>query len=561
MKFAHTEDVGQKGISGSTRTHIISRLNKASKAARALVEILADQSSTADKINVLEARAYASFIAGAEEFEKQSGVGVAAEVETLKQRWQRCLELYSESRIIYAALLHSTKRDVFREVLAGTIDPSIRYTAYQSRLPRSLTISAVAKQKFPKEDTTLRQEIERLHPEAFLDESLTEAKPGQAVEKVPDRISWRGRTANIADAAIGQALASVYSATEKLRSYLASVTSEKSTREKAAAYDEILTASQDAVDATKRASEELTREGVSPSDPRQQDLAIVSLSANYSLVSWRIGRNRVLIGRDDGMLLEGESQTRKPKRPRKDGKEWVEKEEGTGRKLARLRERVVLYDATLQSIDSIKEMPGAARDTTFVEELDAKKDYFRALRCLNIAYSHALLSAPQNALALLSRASEYSTSATRLSTSSEPHSSDSDAPLSLDISLATFQTLHEHIRRQVTRYHALCTLHHLPSAEKSKPSTQHRGPLVERLNEYPAGGAADLTNLVNYPPTVQTVPVKPIFLDVAWSYIQYPGRTIDGAATPPRAEEKKPEDAAEEKRAEQKKRGWFGFGR
>lgn len=69
---------------------------------------------------------------------------------------------------------------------------------------------------------------------------------------------------------------------------------------------------------------------------------------------------------------------------------------------------------------------------------------------------------------------------------------------------------------------------------------------------------ADLKNLVTYPPKVEPIPVKPLFLDVAWNYIEYPGREREvagngvngpgGAARP--AEEKK-----------EAKKGWFGFGR
>jgi signal recognition particle subunit SRP68 len=47
--------------------------------------------------------------------------------------------------------------------------------------------------------------------------------------------------------------------------------------------------------------------------------------------------------------------------------------------LARLRERIVLYDSILQSIDSIKELPGAA-ELSFREELDGKRAYFQALK-------------------------------------------------------------------------------------------------------------------------------------------------------------------------------------
>lgn len=66
---------------------------------------------------------------------------------------------------------------------------------------------------------------------------------------------------------------------------------------------------------------------------------------------------------------------------------------------------------------------------------------------------------------------------------------------------------------------------------------------MERLNQFSQN--ADLSKLVPYPPQMQPVPVKPLFLDVAWNYIDYP-----------HAAEKQP-PAAEEKKG----RGWFGFGR
>ena len=110
-----------------------------------------------------------------------------------------------------------------------------------------------------------------------------------------------------------------------------------------------------------------------------QNLRISSLAVNYDLVSWRVGRNRVLIGSDDGMTLP-EPKAKRPKRARKDGKEWTDATEPRAKKLARLRERVVLYDASIQSIDSVKELRGAMRDEAFVQELDGKRAYFQALK-------------------------------------------------------------------------------------------------------------------------------------------------------------------------------------
>ena len=81
-------------------------------------------------------------------------------------------------------------------------------------------------------------------------------------------------------------------------------------------------------------------------------------------------------------------------------------------------------------------------------------------------------------------------------------------------------------------------------------------PLIDRLGEYPPGGV-DLKNIVQYPPQLPFVPVKPIFLDVAWNYIEYPGRRTKEVERN-QTEREEAESAAP---AQQQKRGWFSFGR
>jgi signal recognition particle subunit SRP68 len=196
---------------------------------------------------------------------------------------------------------------------------------------------------------------------------------------LPKSISWRSRKANIVDASIGQAIVAVSTAEEHLVAFLASETETLTAGKQAAAYDEVLIASQDAVDVTRHAIDEHEKENIPESDPRMQDLRVTNLIVNYDLIGWRVGRNRVLIGGRDGVDLET-LPVKPPRRLRRDGQQWTKKVEGRGRKLARLRDRIVLYDAILQSIDSVKDLRGAVRDFSFVEELDGKRSYFQALK-------------------------------------------------------------------------------------------------------------------------------------------------------------------------------------
>lgn len=353
------------------------------------------------------------------------------------------------------------------------------------------------------------------------------------------------------DAAIGQALASIDTASTALESS----TSSASAKDRANAYDDILIASQDAVDATRRAIEELEKEGVDEGDARMQDLRVTNLAVNYDLISWRIGRNRVLVGADDGLTFRP-NPPQKPRRPRKDGREWTEREEPTGRKLARLRERIALYDAILQSIDSIKELRGAMRDTDFIAELDGQRAYFQALKCLNLSHSYAILSTPKQALALCNRALSLATQAV-----SAPRTSSStslQAPKS-GISEEQAQQLKTHLEHLNSHYRGVVALSQLSASSEtgSKSGYANVAPVVERLNEYPPTGSIDLKNLVTWPPKLKPVPVKPLFLDVAWNYVEYPGRA-------PQVQEPEPDEfQAEEKQPEkpQPKKGWFSFGR
>lgn len=362
MKSTHSADPSAKGIAGAARRHIISRLNKATGYANQLVAILQDQpTSGATNIDILEARAYLASLSGALQLEKR--------------KWEQCLQCFAVVRVIYSALSQNAKRGAFRDLLSGTIDPSLRYAAYQMKLPRSRPLPSVAIEFFPS-DSDLRSEVEKIDPTCLAEEAAATRRTAEGgLLRLPDNIIWRSRTVALEDASIAQALAATTAAESHLTSWLADAGKSASTKEKAAAYDSVISASQDTVDATKTAIDDLSSEGVDPSDKRMQDLQITRTAVNYTLVGWRVGRNRVLCGEQDGVFFEA-SQVKAPK----SGKANVRRDEGSGKKLTKMRERVVLYDLTLQSLEFVLELPGVAADSSFVQELEAKRSYFRALR-------------------------------------------------------------------------------------------------------------------------------------------------------------------------------------
>lgn len=367
MSFKAAHSAAQKEIAGRTKSHIVSRLNKAGRAAQRLVEVLSDSASGASANDILEAKSYAALIRGAMLFEKHN--------------WELCLQSYAVSRIIYSALASTGKGDLFKDLLSETIDPSIRYAAYQLKTPRTVPIPTIAKKSFPRSDSALVKEINHLDP-SVLAEGDEATKLGDITESAPRTITWRSREVQIEDAQISLAWASVQSAKTNLTKNLAQP-QDRQPYEIAAQYDEILMATQDAVDATKQAIDELKAEGVTQSDSRMQGLQITRTAVNYEMINWRIGRNRVLTGHDDGGPEEYNASRRKKVKAAKDGEateQQKKRELPPSKKLAKLKEKVALYDGTLQNLESIKELPGVAADESLAAKIHGYEKYFGALK-------------------------------------------------------------------------------------------------------------------------------------------------------------------------------------
>jgi signal recognition particle subunit SRP68 len=151
----------------------------------------------------------------------------------------------------------------------------------------------------------------------------------------------------------------------------------------------------------------------------------------------------------------------------------------------------------------------------------------------------------KNALALLLRAEALSKAALSAASPMEK-----GTPLKLDIHPDVTKALHTKLEGLVLQYRALVQLQGLEGTKGE--STGSSNPLVEHLHEYPSGGV-DLSNLVTYPPKLRPVPVKPLFFDLAWNYIQYPGQEKAAAQA-------KQSDNSADKEEKKPKRGWFGFG-
>lgn len=174
-------------------------------------------------------------------------------------------------------------------------------------------------------------------------------------------------------------------------------------------------------------------------------------------------------------------------------------------------------------------------------------------RHLAIARSHAIIGNSANALALINRALELSLQAVEKLPSSQPISD--EPPLSLDVSPDWIKFVERVIDGELQRHRAIVHVDNLRKRQAEDVEYKSDLPLVEKLQEYPVGGA-DLNHIVEFPPREAVIPVKPIFLDVAWNYIHYPGKETQAGSN---QADGVPHEA--EKPAQKAKRSWFGFGR
>lgn len=127
------------------------------------------------------------------------------------------------------------------------------------------------------------------------------------------------------------------------------------------------------------------------------------------------------------------------------------------------------------------------------------------------------------------------------------------------------KSLQTHLQSLVARFHGLADIQDRIETEAAQAAQARTAapPLIERLEAFPPGGP-DVNNIVEYPPKLSAVPVKPLYLDLAWNYIHYPGEVDEDAVAsdePPPAKEPVSVETPAQQEQKPAKRGWFGFGR
>ena len=150
----------------------------------------------------------------------------------------------------------------------------------------------------------------------------------------------------------------------------------------------------------------------------------------------------------------------------------------------------------------------------------------------------------------------------------ESSAASSTGPPSIDVSHVSATLVQQIVSGELERHRALVHISRLQEEERRElaPRASYQPPLIDRLAEFPEGGV-DLGHIVELPPKLASIPAKPIFLDVAWNFVDYPqadGQSSvkkNAAAVTDKQQDGDGVAAAETgKPAEQPQRkGWFGL--
>lgn len=176
---------------------------------------------------------------------------------------------------------------------------------------------------------------------------------------------------------------------------------------------------------------------------------------------------------------------------------------------AKPQDIVRLYEAALHNLVEISQLQD---DEEFVREQEAKTKGYRAFRCYYMAQSLANLHRWREAMALYQRSAQHMKDALEYGET---------LPKSLEEAL---QKLMASIEGAKYAAHAHSVLEEGQEEEPGTKYTKTKKPLFERLPEYREDPAllTKQPNVYKLPPSMQPIPCKPLFFDLAFNMVEFP---------------------------------------
>lgn len=449
------------GALSSKRKHVISKLSKAFKYTKQISDALDSGDVSFSSANSkLELYAYHSLIEGALRFEQHN--------------WEKTVKAYSIARVILDMFQQS--EELMKDIITTLVDPALSYAAYRSKRSRSADIPTLAKEIVASEKMTSEpvvQLVKQVDP-SVLNFSSSNMDPSAQLGE----INWRGHSAKVSDPDLASC---IIIAKEKEASFdTKNVTS----------FDGVLQGWQEALDMIRENIEEIesSPERASTHDNTSQEQYIILTYISYNLLFRRIER--------DLLLIKG-LETRPAKTVR--------------RKLEQARDVIRIYDTILQSTFQLVNLPGVNQDDSLSSSLETVDSYYKIQRTLWVAKAYSINGDKLTALALYSYSQkEHLKGISSISV---------DFPGNV-VSQQDVDKVVKGLESELVRAHGLAVL---AKQQQSQVTDSKDGDsVVDSLDEYPKGTPEQiLNNLVDFHPKLKPAPVKPVYFDIAFNFIDY----------------------------------------
>eukprot|EP00794_Sanderia_malayensis_P008838 gene8838-9784_t len=401
------------------------------------------------------------------------------------QDWQSAIDLYGKARTIYeklaSAFIDDTKLLYLQR--GEEITPNIRYCAYNLG-----------------EDSVDINDLVNLRMHAAGQDLLVskiDAAISQTREKLASNVgevSWRGRTVPVRNEKARVFILRMQSKDEELQRADGS-------EEKIEAYDDFLMECKEAVQSLK---EDLNAE----MGPKGQKNESVIASMKFIQTYLTFLRHSLTIERNLVMI-----ESLKTRLPGLTGGNEAKASKG---KATRPEDLMKMYDITIQSLVEISQLPGIEDDESLLAEVQAQITGYKAFRCFYIAQSYHNGKKLTEAIALYEKVTAYVNEALQLFASSQKSL--------FVVDVDKLQELSNQAKGQRCAAHAVHILESGDIEEGVGKITLNDKPLKDRLDVYQevAGAALKKPNLVNFPPSFEPIPCKPLFFDLALNHLELP---------------------------------------
>ncbi|CAB3223955.1 unnamed protein product [Arctia plantaginis] len=387
------------------------------------------------------------------------------------QQWRPAAESLHRAQLVLeklCAALPEDERLVYRQKVEE-LKPSLRFCAYNIG------------------DESAAGDLVAMRGQGLienLDSLMAQAKESRS--GVMHEVEWRGRRVTVRPEKVRLFLIA-------LQDFDKSVVNADTVQAKIDILENILMDSKDAISALK---DEIK------SDPKLKTASETQMSSVNYLLSYLMYL-RLMRTIDRNNLLVQQAEEARKNNIQIDGKK------------VRPHDLTRLYEIILQNFTELQQLPGFESDAAYQQEIEIQTKAYRAFRCYYIAQVLTTLRRFREALAMLERCSNY--------TVESLGSKLADKQL-----VEKLQVLKKDIESCKFEVHADSVLEDDDDQDEDTKFTsgkyKDKKPLVDRLDEYREDTQV-LTknpNIYKMPPSMDAIPCKPLFFDLACNFVEFP---------------------------------------